>query len=407
MMPHPYSLVALKALIKQWLLQIFFSAVPRHIFALKQNPMGLNLIGYFQGDLGLGQALRYIAKAVEAASIPFLVRRFTAPLQSSQSNHSLDPFLASYCQYPVNLITVNPDLLYRLPTWVSYSEWAKRYNIGYWFWELEKFPDRWRYALHLIDEIWVNTEFVANAMRKVHPKVFKIPFAVEFKTPNAKYTKSYFGLPPSSFIFLTSFDFQSSIARKNPQAVIEAFLQAFPKPNHNAYLVIKSTNRHLHPVIFEQLTLKTQKSPHIFWMDQQLSSEAMQGLLQCADCYVSLHRSEGLGLGMAESMYLGKPVIATAYSGNLEFMKHENSCLVSYQTIEVCQGQYHDEQNQVWADANIDEAAHYMKKVFDDSQFRAQLGLAAQQWMLEHHSYKRMGAAIADRLDAIRETTLC
>ena len=161
-MPHPYSLVAFKALIKQWLLQIFFSAVPRHIFALKQNPMGLNLIGYFQGDLGLGQALRYIAKAVEAAAIPFLVRRFKAPLQSSQSNHSLDPFLAAYCQYPVNLITVNPDLLYRLPTWVSYSEWAKRYNIGYWFWELEKFPDRWRYALHLIDEIWVNTEFVAN-----------------------------------------------------------------------------------------------------------------------------------------------------------------------------------------------------------------------------------------------------
>ena len=136
-------------------------------------------------------------------------------------------------------------------------------------------------------------------------------------------------------------------------------------------------------------------------MDRQLSFEEMRGLLQCADCYVSLHRSEGLGLGMAESMYLGKPVIATAYSGNLEFMNNENSCLVSYSKIAVSDGEYLDQKNQVWADANILEASKYMQKIFSDLEFRTQLGNAAQKWMHEHHSFKVMSAAITDRLSQI------
>ena len=393
--------IVFKANLKQFLLRLFFTGIPRRRPSLKNKPMGLNLIGYYQGDLGLGEALRYVAKAIERASIPFLVRHFHAPLQSSQNNNSLNSFLAPYCKYPINCIAVNPDLLYFLPKWVSFSEWARRYNIGYWFWELENFPDKWLYAIPLIDEIWVNSEFMANTMRKVHPQVVKIPFAVEFQKPSNKFTKKYFDLPKDSFVFLTSFDFQSSIARKNPQAAIDAFLEAFPLPNNNSYIVIKSINGHLHPQAFQQLELQALNHPHVLLMDRQLSSEEMRGLLQCVDCYVSLHRSEGLGLGMAEAMYLGKPVIATAYSGNLEFMNEGNACLVSYSKIAVSDGEYLDQKNQVWADPNIHEASQYMQKIFNDFEFRNQLGNAAQKWMQEHHSFTVMGTAIADRIRKI------
>ena len=395
------AFIVFKSNLKQFLLRLFFRGIPRQRPSLKNKQMGLNLIGYYQGDLGLGEALRYIAKAIERASIPFLVRRFQAPLQSSQNNHSLHSFLAPYCEYPINCIAINPDLLYLIPKWVSFSEWARRYNIGYWFWELENFPDKWLYAIPLIDEVWVNSEFMASTMRKVHPQVVKIPFAVEFQTPSNKFTKEYFDLPKDSFVFLTSFDFQSSVARKNPQAAIDAFLEAFPLPNNNSYIVIKSINGHLHPQAFQQLELQTSNHPHILLMDRQLSSEEMRGLLLCVDCYVSLHRSEGLGLGMAEAMYLGKPVIATAYSGNLEFMNQENACLVSYSKIEVSDGEYLDQKNQVWADPNIHEASQYMQKIFNDLEFRTQLGNAAQKWMREHHSFSVMGNAIADRLRKI------
>jgi glycosyltransferase involved in cell wall biosynthesis len=370
---------------------------------MENQKLGLNLVGYYNGDLGLGEALRYIAKALIETSIPFLVRQFKVRLLSSQSNQTLNSLLASECKYPINCIVINPDLIYSLPKWINFSEWAHRYNIGYWFWELENFPHAWRYSIPLINEIWVNTEFVANAMRQAHTRVTKIPFAVEFETPSIQYTRQYFGLPDSGFLFLCTFDFQSSVARKNPKASIEAFLEAFPLRADGALLIVKTINAHLHPQQFDQLKQDAQNDPRILFLDQQLSSTEMRGLLQCADCYVSLHRSEGLGLGMAESMFLGKPVIATAYSGNLEFMNNENACLIPYKKIAVGKDEYPHAKHQVWADPKIHDAASAMQKIFNDAEYRSNLGENARKYMLENHSLAVMGAAIKKRLEEIKD----
>ena len=394
-----------RSFLKPTLAGLFFAVVPRRPPAMKHQKLGLNLVGYYNADLGLGEALRYIAKAIGEASIPFLVRKFKARLLSSQSNQTLNPFLSPECKYPINCIVINPDLIHRLPTWVRFSEWARRYNVGYWFWELENFPQEWRYSIPLIDEIWVNTEFVANAMRQAHTRVIKIPFAVEFETPGSQYTRQYFNLPASGFLFLCTFDFQSSVNRKNPKASIEAFLEAFPSSEPNAFLIVKSINAHLHPQRFHDLKLHAKNHPHILFIDKNLSSAEIRGLLQCTDCYVSLHRSEGLGLGMAESMFLGKPVIATAYSGNLEFMNEENSYLIPYKKIPVGKDEYLYTKNQVWADPNIHEAASAMKKIFNNPEFRFNLGKNASAYMLEHHSFAVMGDAIKKRLQEIQTLT--
>jgi len=376
---------------------VLFSWVRRTIPKIYHDELGLNLLGYSQGDLGLGEALRYLSRALAQSNIPFLVRRLKISILSTQTNTALNHLSENHCRYPINCIVINPDTLYLLPTWVGYSEWAKRYNIAYWFWELEQFPGAWKYALPLIDEIWVNTEFNAKTMRTVHSRVTKIPFAIEFELPSAHFNRNYFGLPEDRFIFLTSFDFHSSIERKNPQASIAAFLEAFPDPDCAVTLIIKSTNGQNHPEQYQSLRKLAQEDPRIIFLDRQFSSSENRGLLNTVDCFVSLHRSEGLGLGLAESMYLGKPVIATNYSGNLEFMNPKNACLVSYELIAVG-SHYPHGHNQVWAQVYISDAARNMREIFNNSSWRRALGERARQDILTHHSYQVMGNAITKRL---------
>lgn len=394
-------LIRLKAWLKWWLSDIFYRTVPRRWPDKSAIRPGVNLVGYAHAEMGLGEALRNTALALEDVQVPFLVRQLDVPLLNRQENRSLDPYVSEYCTYAVNLIGVNPDLLYRIATWVGYKEWSRRYNVGYWFWELAKFPEAWRYTRHLVDEVWVNTEFVADAVRSMHPRVFKMPFAVAFEPPDARFTRAYFGLPAEGTHFLFSFDLNSSTARKNPEAVVQAFQQAFPVGDEPVVLVVKSINAERAPAASQALRERLKHDPRIFVMDDYLSTEAMRGLLNVADCYVSLHRAEGLGLGMAESMFLGKPVIATAYSGNMEFMNPGNALLVPYRLVPVAKGDYPFAAGQVWAEPDVSAAAAHMRHVLSAPAEMAQLGAAAQTYMQANHSIEGMGTAIAHRLEAI------
>jgi len=387
-----------------FLRQQYFARVKRAKPAITPSNCGVNLIGFYRAQLGLGQALRYLAFSLHAKHLAFLVRKLSPTLRTSQNNLSLQAWVQDHCNYPINCIAINPDVLHRLPFWISHSEWTQRYNIAYWFWELEQFPAAWNYALPMIDEIWVNTQFNANTMRAVHHCVTKIPFAIEFDLPSAQCNRAYFGLPEERFIYLTSFDFHSFVERKNPQATITAFIEAFPKRETAVNLLIKSTHGQDYPEQYQALQALAKHDPRIIFLDQQLSSEDSHGLLNATDCYVSLHRSEGLGLGLAESMYLGKPVIATNYSGNLEFMNARNSLLVDFELVPVLEGQYPHHTNQVWAQANTQHAALCMQTIFNDSLLRERLGNQARSDMHTDHSYSAMGEAIAQRLDALANT---
>jgi len=384
-----------------FLYQQYFARLKRTKPTMTPNNCGVNLIGFYRAELGLGQALRYLAFSLQAKQIAFLVRKLSPKLRTSQSNLSLQTWVKDHCSYPINCIAINPDVLHRLPFLLSHTEWTQRYNIGYWFWELEQFPSAWNYALPIVDEIWVSTEFNASTMRAVHPCVTKIPFAIEFDLPSMQFNRAYFNLPEECFIYLTSFDFHSFIERKNPQAVITAFLKAFPKSETAVHLLIKSTHGQSYPEQYQALQTLAQHDPRIIFLDQQLSSEESRGLLNVTDCYVSLHRSEGLGLGLAESMYLGKPVIATNYSGNLEFMNAHNSCLVDFELVPVLEGQYPHSADQVWANVNTQHAAVCMQAIFEDPMMRERLGNQARRDIHTHHSYSVMGNAIAQRLDAL------
>jgi glycosyltransferase involved in cell wall biosynthesis len=388
-----------KQLIKKIIAKIFYSCVPRLKHNVKNYQNGINLIGYIQAEMGLGEVLRNLMGAIAISRIPFLIRKTVFPLKNRQFT-DIKFSLEERCKYQVNVIGINPDLLYRLPFWLKYEEWGKRFNVGYWFWELENFPKEWSYASSIIDEVWVNTDFVANSVRQVHPNVFKVPFSIDFPTPNNHFNREYFNLPKFGKIFLFSYDFNSSAARKNPEGVVSAFKQAFTGIE-DAFLVIKSINGENNTARFLEIKTALSDDLRIIWIDEYLASDEMRGLISVIDCYISLHRSEGLGLGMAESMYLGKPVIATAYSGNLEFMNAENSFLVPYQMVPVQKGEYLFGRNQRWAEPDIDVAAYFMRNLYDNPKLGMEIGLAASKYIKRYHSKEVSSKAILERYDAI------
>ena len=391
----------LKAWLKWSLSDLFFRWVPRHAADKSARYPGVNLVGYAHAEMGLGEALRNTARALEDVQMPFLVRKLDVPLLNRQDNRALDPYVVNYCTYAVNLIGINPDLMYRIPIWLSYNEWARRYNIGYWFWELANFPAPWRYACRMVDEVWVNTDFVADAVRQVHDRVVKIPFAVAFDDPAPIYDRGYYGLPEGGTHFLFSYDLNSSTARKNPGDVIRAFHHAFPAGDEPVVLVVKLINGEQSPAALDALNQSLQHDQRICLIDRYLTTEEMRGLLNTADCYVSLHRAEGLGLGMAESMFLGKPVIATAYSGNMEFMNADNALLVPYVLEAVAEGEYPFARGQQWAAPDVGVAADYMRRVVSEPDEMSRIGDAARLYMQTHHSIRVMSEAIALRLRAL------
>lgn len=389
---------------KYWFATALFSVLKRHPQP-QRYPRGVNVIGYHRHVLGLGQALRTSIAALKTTTIPFVVRDFQAGIASHTTEGAARADEVSHCRYGINLMGINPDLLYRLPLWLKSDEWRTRYNIGYWFWELANFPTPWRYAKSIVDEIWVNTDFVKEALSQSGIAVHKIPFAVEFAMPANPSLRDHYGIGPDDFVFLFSLDLDSYVERKNPRAVIEAFLEAFGTTSGRPLLILKMVHGQRYPEVLMSLTKLIANHPRIRMIDEPYSAEQMRGLLQSADCYVSLHRAEGLGLAMAESMYLGKPVIATAYSGNLEFMNADNAALVPYELIPVKPNQYPHAKDQVWAQPDIAQAARYMQRMLTDEPWRNHLATHARAYMRTHHSLECMAKAIQARLDAIARGT--
>lgn len=362
---------------------------------------GANLLGYARGEFGIAENVRSYARALEQARYPFLIFNFDVGQASRQQDRSMEPHFSDTLRYASNVFFINADQMQIAREALGRDAFAGHYNVGFWVWELEKFPHDWRPAFDLVDEVWVPTEFVRCAISACTGKpVLRMPKAIEFDPPRAM-DRRHFGLPLDDFVFLFSYDFNSFPARKNPEAAVAAFRQAFDDGSGGKRLLVKSTNGDRFPERLAALRNAVADDPRIEVRDGFLSREEMFGLQNSIDCYVSLHRSEGFGLGMAECMYLGKPVIATGYSGNLDFMDGDNSLLVDCKMIPVRDGEYPYWQGQRWADPDVAQAARFMRQVFDDRAFAHRLGAAAAASIRRTNSKAICGEAITARLREI------
>lgn len=270
----------------------------------------------------------------------------------------------------INILVGNPDSILSFLDTNGYFSLINSYNIGHWFWELDKIPFKWQLTKNYIDEIWVYSDYLVSVFKPLNKKIVKIPFIYQLKKFQ-KYDREYFNIPKNKFIFMFAFDFNSFYERKNPGAIVEAFKKKFKK-NKDVILIFKSKNGQ-HKINDKKNFLSLiQDDENIYLLDIDYNRDKYFSLLSHCDCYISLHRSEGFGLTMYDAMMLNKPVIATGYSGNLEYMNNSNSILIKYKLIKSHKNYLYNVGG-LWAEPNINHASRMMFKLYNDIKFREKL----------------------------------
>jgi glycosyltransferase involved in cell wall biosynthesis len=252
--------------------------------------------------------------------------------------------------------------------------------IAYWAWELPAMPPIWRPALGFVHEIWVLSQFTADAVATMLPRgsnivlrVVPVPVAITPPAPSGM-DRAAFGLPAQAVVVLVAFNIASSFERKNPMAAIAAFRQAFGD-RADRILVLKIGHTEHYQEDFLQLRTAVADAGNIRIETRTLSSPDLHALMLCSDIVMSLHRSEGFGLVPAEAMLLGRPVVATGWSGNMEFMDADSAALVEYRLIPARDPRgVFEAPGAMWADPDIASAAGQLRRLADDPALRAELG---------------------------------
>jgi glycosyltransferase involved in cell wall biosynthesis len=367
---------------------------------MRQDPWGVNVVGYFRSELGVAEVARQVVSALDAKGVRVLpVHGQHVPL--SRQGHSFVTATPDEATFPVNVICINADMLPGFAGEVGDDFFVGRYSIGLWFWEVASFPERLAPAFSLVEEVWAPTAHIAAALEPLATvPISTIRMPVQ-PPPLAPLSRADLGLAEDGFQFLFSFDFLSVFRRKNPVAVAEAFALAFA-PGEGARLVLKCINAEHDPQGHAQLRAAAAAHPDIEIVDRYFSAAEKNSLTALCDCYVSLHRAEGFGLGMAEAMYYGKPVIATGYSGNLDFMTPRNGLLVDHDLVAIGDGAGPYPAEGEWANPSVEHAASLMRQVFDDRDGARALGARAARDIRRSHSPGAAGDVMCRRLDAIR-----
>ena len=374
------------------------SSGPTPIPQLGRALNGVDVVGFFRAEHGVGEAARSLTSTLQSAGVAVSTINYTDT--QSRMNHAY--VTDDVSKYKVVLASMNAEQLTHSPHLLGASFYQNRYVIGQWFWELDTAPRWYEPAWPMVNEMWAPTHFIEQMLLASAPssvKVSYVPLPVVKPKIDASITRVHFGLD-DSFVFLFAFDFMSVMKRKNPLALVEAFTHAFA-PGSGPKLVIKAINGDKRSAEREQLLAATSQHPDITVIDTYFSRVETSSLMNLANCYVSLHRSEGLGLTMSEAMALGKPVIATGYSGNCDFMNENNSYLVPWTRVKVGDHAEGYSPDASWAEPDVAEAARLMQYVYENQVEAAQMGQKAQEEILNRFSHAASGAIMKNRLSEI------
>jgi len=350
---------------------------------------GVNVIGHVSAVSGIAEDSRMALAALRCTTVATETVDFAGPVPEGRTH-----------PYNVNLFCFPALEQARYVAELGLSGIVDRYNIGYWPWEISHWPEQWQHLFSLVDEVWASSEHIRDSLRPVAPvPVLLMTMAVE-TPPVSRLSRADFRLPEDTFLFYFAFDLRSSAARKNPEACIASFQQAFPA-EAKVGLVVKALKTSEDAAAWKRLECLSKQDKRIHVIDQTLSRADLMALYTACDCFVSLHRAEGFGRNIAEAMLLGKPVVVTDYSGNRTFTKPGNSVLVPYALKEMREGEYPHVLNGVWAEPDIRAAAAGMRRIAEDATLAAEMRTAACHSML-HHSTFRTAQHYLSRLNQIK-----
>ena len=352
----------------------------------KAEDIGVNIVGWHGGKFSISITANKLYAAAHSAGLNVNAIQLPSPGFGRKFSH---PSLLNYevTRSPseiVNIVAVNadgtPSFMKDIPSAVR----SNKYNIGYWAWELNVFPKKWIHYLREFDEIWCPSTFIKNSIETspgydgTPVKVLNLPLldeegahAVEPAAESLPHElRTLNSQDVDQFVFLVAFDFMSYPERKNPTAAIKAFLDAFPEekdPTRKFCLVVKAHSGTAAQM--EELRAEAHNDPRIIFIFRVLNDAENIALHNYQDCYVSLHRSEGYGLNILESMGAGIPVIATCYSGNTDFFGVGSSyypqChyLVPFQMVELKEDYGPYEAGNQWAEPDHDYTVKAMREV--------------------------------------------
>ena len=359
---------------------------------------GVNVAGFLAGELGLGEMARLIAEATEASGLPYSTwtYRHTGSRQEAgfvERPGKVHPFTtaAIHAEAFVKWAEAVPDLV------------SDTYVAAVWAWEVSRFRPYPR-PLGLVDEVWAISEYgrAAIAERTNKPVVvFPIPTRVPVAGAVSEEPRVHEvvpGLEQARPYFFFAFDHLSIFDRKNPLGLVEAYGRAFPSGDGPA-LVVKAINGGFRPREQERLREAVTAQEGAVLLEEYLPMETVGKLMQECLAYVSLHRSEGFGLTLAEAMVRGKPVIATGYSGNLDFMDEETALLVPWTLRRVGKWHHPYPAGATWADPDLDAAATHMRWVVEHPDLAQAVGARARAFHLEHRTMQQAADFVRDRVD--------
>jgi len=353
------------------------------------NSLGINIISYFSQVFGIAESARAFVKNLYSSGVPFSIFNVNTKLHQDlrvEEYQEFTPYLSEKPLFDLNMFFMSAsELIHSIKLRIPYL-FDEKYNIGVFWWEFEDYFHEFKEVFDHIDHVVVFSDFIVKAIKKAAPSNIKVtklpyPFIENWKiiNPPSKIRKNY-QLDDDDFVFMFHFDFLSTIERKNPEGALKAFSFAFKGKKNVKFLIKTLHSEKCQEKVDNLLEVINQCGikDNLILIHHVLSRDELMSLINAVDCYVSLHRSEGFGLGMLEAMYLGKPVIATRYGGNTEFMNNENSMLVNYSMDTVKKDTPPYKKGFYWADPNIKEAAAHMTRIYEDKNYACKLGKRAE-----------------------------
>ena len=360
---------------------------------------GANIVGYVRSEHGVGQFARLLILALRSVKLDYAVLDVGESLDTPQKISYIFRE-AKVPSFPIDIVCVNADQAARTVEQLLRvgHGWARR--IGFWHWEQTELPPEMHQAYSFFEEIWVPSSFVHDSIAKSSPiPVFKIPHAINVP-PVGDGSRELFGLPRDKFLVLVMYDFDSYQYRKNPIDAIRAYIEA-AGARADCGLVIKVTNGHKHACDRQILAAALDGLNSVYIFDSFFDEQTLEQLKRCCDCLMSLHRSEGFGLNLAEMMALGKPVIATGWSGNMEFMSPMNSMLVSYKLDSLAEDIGPYRKGLEWATPDIWHASSQLRDLIDNRDLRRTLGWRARLDIAKLLNPQKIGLQAKNRLSLL------
>lgn len=361
---------------------------------------GINVVGYLDAETGMGQAARALVRALATTDVPISLHNLDLGVIARRGDAELAG-AASDFPYDVNLFVVNADQVPAVFGLLGDDVFGNRANIGFWLWELEDFPDRWLPAFDVMHEVWTPSTFCLDALAASAPlPVRRVPLPVG-RPAGVTADRARFGLPGDRFLVLYSFNFLSYAERKNPLGTIAAFRRAFG-PDDAVTLVLKTAQSDFAPAAKSALEAAIGDASVIL-LDRYLDRADTDALMASVDAYVSLHRSEGFGLTVAEAMVAGKPVVATPYGGVTDFFDLRSGFPVAFRRVTLARDHGPYPAGSHWAEPDADDAAAQLRRLLDEPQEAAKRAAHASEVVAQQLSHARVGALLASRFDHLVE----